>query len=171
MYSLIRINLTKGAGVNSLNSENSVQLRSYSIEKLKSICDKVGLKLTHQRLEIFKELISSLDHPTAEVIYERLKKTLPTIAIDTVYRTLATFSDLGLVKKLNIKNKPTLFDANLDQHHHFICTRCKTVHDLYWEKFDNTALPEAAKHLGQTKSRHLELHGICNKCLKEQGKM
>lgn len=143
-------------------------LNSEQIKNLKSICDDVGLKLTHQRMEIFKELISSNHHPSAEVIHKRLQKTLPTIAIDTVYRTLATFHDLGVVKKLHIMNERTLFDINLDKHHHFICTRCKAVEDLYWEEFDNIELPKTMKHIGHTKSRHLELHGLCNRCLNEE---
>jgi Fur family transcriptional regulator, peroxide stress response regulator len=143
------------------------QLNSKQIKYLKSICDKADIKLTHQRLEIFREVMSSSDHPSAEHIHKRLQSTLPTLAIDTVYRTLATFDELGIVKKLHVMNERTLFDANLDKHHHFICTRCKVVEDLYWDDFDNAKLPESARNIGMVQSRHLELHGLCKRCLDE----
>lgn len=136
-------------------------------ENLKQICDDAGIKLTHQRLEIFREILASKDHPAAEVIHRRLQKRMPTIAIDTVYRTLATFDELGIVKKLHVMGERTLFDANLDQHHHFVCTRCKAVEDLYWPEFDNTTLPAGFAGMGQIQSRHLELHGLCKDCLKK----
>ena len=132
---------------------------------LKEICEETGIKLTHQRLEIFKEIMSAYDHPSAEVIHRRLREKLPTIAIDTVYRTLATFDELGIVKKLQVMGEGALFDANLDWHHHFVCTRCKGVEDIYWPEFDNSLLPEEAGRMGQVQSRHLELRGICNRCL------
>jgi Fur family transcriptional regulator, peroxide stress response regulator len=141
------------------------KLSKQHLEQLKQLCNEAGIKLTHQRLEIFKELMSDSDHPSAERIHKRLHEKLPTIAIDTVYRTLATFDELGLVKKLHIMNERTLFDTNLNIHHHFICTRCKKVEDIYWPDFDNTMLPEGVKGIGRAQSRHLEIHGVCNSCL------
>ncbi len=135
------------------------------LQQLKQVCSDAGIKLTHQRLEIFRELMSVSDHPSAEDIHSRLHERLPTIAIDTVYRTLATFNEIGLVKKLHILNERTLFDNNLTPHHHFICTRCKGVKDIYWSEFDNSSLPELVSDIGKVESRHLEIHGVCNRCL------
>ena len=92
---------------------------------------------------------------------------MPTIAIDTVYRTLATFDELGIVKKLHVLGERALFDANLDRHHHFVCTRCNGVEDIYWPEFDSSMLPEEAAQMGEIQSRHLELRGICNRCVKK----
>ena len=143
-----------------------MELGKQQLEHLKQLCDDAGIKLTHQRLEIFKELMAGSDHPSAESVYKKLKEKLPMIAIDTVYRTLATFDELGLVRKLHVMNERTLFDTNLDVHHHFICTHCKKVEDIYWSDFDETVLPAAMGQLGKVHSRHLELHGVCNNCLK-----
>ncbi len=142
-------------------------MNKQQLDHLKQICEETGIKLTHQRLEIFKEIMSSCDHPSAEVIHRRLREKMPTIALDTVYRTLATFDELGIVKKLHVMGERALFDANLDRHHHFVCTRCKEVEDIYWPEFDNSMLPEQADRMGQVQSRHLELRGICNRCMKE----
>ena len=64
------------------------------LRHFEQICKDTGLKLTHQRLVIYTELLKSLDHPSAESLYKRLEKTLPTLSLDTVYRTLATFEKL-----------------------------------------------------------------------------
>lgn len=142
-------------------------LNKQQLDHLKQICAKADIKLTHQRLEIFREMLAACDHPSAELIYQRLHEKLPTIAIDTVYRTLATFDELGIVRKLHVIGERALFDANLKIHHHFVCTRCKAVEDLYWPEFDNSMLPEETDNLGQIQSRHLELRGICNRCMEE----
>ncbi len=136
-------------------------------DNLKQICNDAGIKLTHQRLEIFKEAMRTRDHPSAEIIYKRLQKKLPTIAIDTVYRTLATYDELGVVKTLHLMGERAVFDANLAKHHHFVCTRCKKIEDVYWPDFDSTKLPGKFKSLGLIQSRHLEFHGLCPHCLQE----
>ena len=134
------------------------------IDFIATICSEAGIKLTHQRLEIFREIIRSDDHPSAEVLHDRLKKRNPSLAIDTVYRTLATFEQLGLINKLHVMGERALFDKNLDQHHHFVCTKCKRVHDIYWPEFDSSAPPAEVTKLGNITSQHLEIRGICNKC-------
>jgi len=141
------------------------QLSKQHLNQLKQLCNDAGIKLTHQRLEIFRELMSASDHPSAEVIHKRLHKRLPTIAIDTIYRTLTTFDELGLVRKLYIMNERILFDTNVTIHHHFICTHCKKINDIYWSDFDNSILPEMVEGMGKIQSRHLEIHGVCNDCL------
>ena len=60
-------------------------------------CRNAGLRLTYQRLEIYGELARSFDHPSVELLHQRLRRKIPTISLDTVYRTLATFAGLGLV--------------------------------------------------------------------------
>jgi Fur family peroxide stress response transcriptional regulator len=143
-------------------------MQDKELKKIRELCDQAGIKLTPQRLEIFKEVLSHKDHPSAELIFKKLRKRLPTISLDTVYRTLATFDELGIIKRLNLSNARTLFDVNLDQHHHFICMRCKRVEDIYWPDFDKSNLPESISDLGSIQARHLELHGICNQCLNEE---
>jgi len=153
-----------------LNTMTRNQLDKQQLDHLKQICDEAGIKLTHQRLEIFREMMTATDHPSAEVIHKRLQKKMPTVAIDTVYRTLATFDELGIVKKLHVMGERALFDANLSRHHHFVCTRCKRVEDIYWPEFDESMLPEKAAKVGKIQSRHLELHGICKQCMAEEEK-
>ena len=57
------------------------------VKEFEVFCRSKGLKATHQRLEIFRELTGREDHPSAEMIYHSLHSKLPTLALDTVYRT------------------------------------------------------------------------------------
>ena len=147
----------------------NAELNNQDLEHIRRICEGAGIKLTHQRLEIFKELMTVQGHPSAEDIHRRLQKKMPTVAIDTVYRTLATFDELGIARKLHLANNRNLFDTNLAPHHHFICDGCRKVDDIYWPDFDRIALPEEISGIGQVRSRHLELHGLCTACLEQSG--
>ena len=64
-------------------------------------------------------------------------------------------------------NDKTLFDNNLDNHHHLVCTHCKKVEDTYWTDFDKTIRPEPVERMGKVHTRHLELHGICMSCMEQ----
>jgi Fur family transcriptional regulator, peroxide stress response regulator len=149
---------------------NRRKFSNQDLDRIRGICEEAGIKLTHQRLEIFKELMTAADHPSAEDIHRRLQKRMPTVAIDTVYRTLATFDELGIARKVHLANNRNLFDTNLTPHHHFICDRCRKVEDIYWPDFDKASLPEQVSGIGQVRSRHLELNGLCNTCLELNGK-
>ena len=145
------------------------EFNQQDLEQIKRICEDAGIKLTHQRLEIYKELMAATDHPSAEEVHVRLQERMPTVALDTVYRTLATFDELGIARKLHLANKRNLFDTNLVPHHHFICDRCRKVEDVHWPEFDTSALPAEVSGMGRVSSRHLELHGLCRECLEKEG--
>jgi Fur family peroxide stress response transcriptional regulator len=102
-----------------------------NFEQLQNRCRELGLKLTHQRLEVFRELASTDDHPSADTIYKRVRARVPTISLDTVYRTLWTLEDHALIARVHAFDDRARFDANLTPHQHLICTRCKSVRDFH----------------------------------------
>jgi Fur family transcriptional regulator, peroxide stress response regulator len=138
------------------------------IAGLKAMAVYKGMKLTHQRLEIFREIASSLDHPDADAIYRSLRARMPTISLDTVYRTLWTLADVGLVKTLGPRRGSQRFDANLERHHHFICVHCGLTRDFLSEELDALALPKAAKAFGKVIEAQVEVHGVCAECEKRK---
>ena len=89
------------------------------LRHLEVVAREAGLKITHQRLEIFRELAGTEEHPDAETIFRAVQLRMPTVSLDTVYRTLWMLHDLGLVKTLGPQRHGVRFDANLDRHHHF----------------------------------------------------
>ena len=135
------------------------------------ICRESGLKLTHQRLEIFKVLADAKDHPSAEDVYQRVKPRIPPISFDTVYRALALFERHGVIAKVHQLTDRTRYDPNTAVHHHIICMKCKEILDFNWPILDKMEVPQETKAWGSIKGKYLELRGICRKCLKkEKGK-
>ena len=124
--------------------------------------------MTHQRTEIFREVAQTGDHPDADMVYQRVRERLPTISLDTVYRTLWLLNDLGLIEALGATRTPTRFDANLTNHHHFVCNRCGHTRDFYNEEFDDLSLPTNVDSLGRIESSHVEVRGLCRDCIKRE---
>jgi Fur family peroxide stress response transcriptional regulator len=129
-------------------------------------CKEKGLKLTHQRLEVYREIAAGGGHPCAEELYRRLHPRLPTLSLDTVYRTLMTFEKHGLIRRVEVLDDRARFDANLRNHHHLVCNRCRRAFDFYWPAVDQIETPKEVLDWGNIQSRHLELRGVCNKCLR-----
>ena len=126
---------------------------------------QIGLKLTHQRLVIFNVLSSMLNHPSAEDVFEEVKNRIPTIAFDTVYRTLALFERHGLISKVNYLDSRTRYDSVAERHCHLICTRCRKIEDFTWPEVDQLQIPEETKLWGSIKNKYIELRGLCQDCL------
>lgn len=130
-------------------------------------CRGVGLKLTYQRLEIFRELAMAQDHPSAETLHKRLQKRLAFLSLDTVYRTLATFEKHHLITKVETVESQARFEVEVDRHHHAICTRCGAISDFSWESFDEIMLPESIQKWGRVDKKKITVHGICGACAKK----
>lgn len=125
---------------------------------------EAGIKLTHQRMEIFREVARRGDHPDAEAVFRGVRERIPTLSLDTVYRALWLLSDLGLITTLGQPRERTRFDANLSRHHHFVCSECGSISDFYSDEFNSLKLPEAVKALGQVGETHVEVRGVCHAC-------
>jgi Fur family peroxide stress response transcriptional regulator len=138
----------------------SEQMMAEMIEKLR----ESGVKLTHQRMEIFQEIAGRTDHPDAATIYESVRKRMPTVSLDTVYRTLSMLKDAGLISTLGPSQDRLRFDANVTPHHHFVCTKCGKTEDFYCEEFDSLRVPGDVAKMGIVEHAHVELRGICSEC-------
>lgn len=129
-------------------------------------CRDADLKLTHQRLEIFHELAKATDHPTAETLYKRLTEKLPTLSLDTVYRTLATFAEHNLVYRVQTTERHARFEAE-GGHHHAICLRCGAITDFEWMDFEKSPLPDPIAKWGSISGKQVTLRGICAQCARK----
>ncbi|MGI9570851.1 MAG: Fur family transcriptional regulator, partial [Desulfobulbia bacterium] len=116
------------------------------------------------RIEIFREIAQTGDHPDADQLFKRVRRRVPTVSLDTVYRTLWLLNDLGLVVTLGSSRERTRFDANLASHHHFICGQCGFTRDFYSSDLDQINLPDSINSLGDIETTHVEVRGICRAC-------
>ena len=123
-----------------------------------------GIKLTHQRMEIFKEVASRMDHPDAASVYERVRERVPTISLDTVYRTLWMLKEAGLITTLGPAHDRLRFDANTTPHHHFVCTSCGKTEDFYSDEFNSLTAPNDVSKIGFVVRAQVELRGVCHAC-------
>ncbi len=140
------------------------------LERFQSVCRERGVRVTHQRLEIFREVATSPDHPDAETVFLQLRRRIPTISLDTVYRGLWLLHDLGLIQIIGSGRESTRFDANLDPHHHFLCLGCGLMRDFGEIDLMHLELPGFLSHVGQVRVIHLEARGVCLACLQKEKK-
>jgi Fur family peroxide stress response transcriptional regulator len=140
------------------------------MQHFETVCRDGGIKLTHQRTEIFREVAQAGDHPGADQVFQRVRDRMPTVSLDTVYRTLWLLNDLGLVVTLGMSREPTRFDANLQSHHHFVCGQCGFTRDFYSDDLDNICLPDSVSALGEITATHVEVRGVCRECAEKRRK-
>ena len=153
-----------------MNNESTQHVRNESDEKIRVFeekCRKMGLKVTPQRVVIYRELIGSDEHPSAEMLFERVRKTLPSISLDTVNRTLVTLSQKGLAYVLEGSGDARRYDGGLSNHQHFRCIKCKRILDFHHEPFDDIQLPEGILKDCTVLRKTVYIEGICNLCSEE----
>jgi Fur family peroxide stress response transcriptional regulator len=136
-------------------------------ERLRSfegICREHGLSITPQRVAIYKELISSSEHPSAVTIFNKVREYYANISLDTVNRTLLTFQRIGLAKVVESSGDAKRFDPNLEPHHHFKCIRCGKIVDFKNESYDALEVPPEIYEKFVVTGKKVHLEGVCDTC-------
>lgn len=134
------------------------------MDRFIEVCRDLNVRLTHQRIEIFREIAQTSDHPDAEAVYQGVRERMPTVSLDTVYRTLWWLKELGLINNLGPPRERTRFDANLDNHHHFVCTKCCLTRDFYSEELSRLKIKEMVETIGSARTMQIEVKGVCLEC-------
>lgn len=122
-----------------------------------------GLRCTPQRYAVIQYLMRYPVHATADEIYQAVNRSHPRASRATVYNNLHALERAGLVREVRLEGKSARFDANLEQHHHFVCERCGRVEDIGW--FDLPGLTRRAP-VGTRVIRSYEMvfRGTCEGC-------
>lgn len=123
-----------------------------------------NLKYSRQREAIKAFLCSRKDHPTADVVYNAIRKEYPNISLGTVYRNLGLLTDIGEIRKISIGDGAEHFDYDTHPHSHFVCTQCHCVTDLAAEIPDSVVESAQADFGGSIEGFSVTFHGICEKC-------
>jgi Fur family peroxide stress response transcriptional regulator len=131
-------------------------------------CRKHNIKITPQRVVIYEVLAGSSDHPFIEDVFKRVKHSFPNITIDTVYRTLSTFSNIGLVNVVEGYGEAKRYDSHIEPHHHFRCKKCHKIIDFQEESFNKLTIPSGIKQKCSVSNIKVVLEGLCDKCLKKK---
>ncbi|MBN1796269.1 MAG: transcriptional repressor [Sedimentisphaerales bacterium] len=135
--------------------------------KFADCCRKADLRITPQRTAIYEMLIKSKEHPSANMVYEQIKKQFSNISFDTVNRTLHTFADIGVAEVVPTGGGAKRFDSTYEKHQHFLCVQCKNIIDFDFDGLDNITLPKDFRKKHTVLRKELYLEGICEKCRKK----
>ncbi|MEJ2286365.1 MAG: transcriptional repressor [Desulfobacterales bacterium] len=126
------------------------------------------MRMTRQRKVILEELRKVDTHPSADEVYDMVRRRLPRISLGTVYRNLEILSQNGRIQKLEIGGTQKRFDGNPANHYHLRCLHCDRVVDTPADidvavdhDFENATNFKITGH-------RLELIGICPHCLHQE---
>ena len=138
------------------------------VEQLSRGLRDAGLRLTHQRLEIVRVIAADDTHPDVETVYQAVRVRVPTISLDTVYRTLATLAERGLITRVLFTPGSARYDANQARHHHFVCTGCGLVRDVEDHDLDGIRATAEVTRIGRPDTVTVQFRGVCAECQTKQ---
>ncbi|MGM0464312.1 MAG: Fur family transcriptional regulator, partial [Bacteroidota bacterium] len=95
-----------------------------------------GLKVTPQRIAVLEALQTSIKHPSAEMIYENVRRKNPNIAIATIYKILQTFEKNDIIRRINTGGEIIRYDADMQHHHHLYSSESEKVADYHDEELN-----------------------------------
>jgi Fur family peroxide stress response transcriptional regulator len=140
------------------------QVGSQLIAAFRDKCRANELSITPQRVAIYTEMTKSKKHPSAEDVFEKVRKVFPDISLDTVYRTLSTFAEIGIINVVEGYGEARRYDPDLTAHHHFRCRKCNKIVDFHDEGYDKLQVPKMFHKGYDVKNVKVVLEGLCNKC-------
>jgi Fur family peroxide stress response transcriptional regulator len=136
-----------------------------SNKKIVEAFRKQGYRATPQRIAIARSVLRNKEHPSAEDVYEEVKRHFHTISLSTVYNTLHILRDMNMVNELAF-NDSTRFDPNTSLHINLVCEACGNIIDLEDPGLEGL-LGRISENMGfAVKGHRLDVYGICNKCIK-----
>ena len=143
-------------------------MRGELLHKFRELCRQHDLAVTHQRTIIYEALISMFGHPTPEQIYERVRQQIPSISLATVYKTINTFLETGIVCEASLHHGSIRLDSSLEPHHHVFCTKCKAIFDLEPEAIRPVLMKDTLPNGFRVQRISIEVLGLCESCAKSQ---
>ena len=136
---------------------------TFTPEAIAKTLKERGLRVTPQRLAVYANLLQRQDHPNAEEIFNDLNHIVPRSSQATVYSSLRTLLDVGLIREVLLEEGVCRYDANTNPHHHFRCKCCGTITDIAWEQFPGLT-PEQMPPQLQVEQYEIILQGVCDCC-------
>jgi Fur family transcriptional regulator, peroxide stress response regulator len=135
-----------------------------------ALCRKHDLAATHQRRVIYETVMAMHGHPSPELIYDAVRKKIPSISLATVYKNVRTFLDSGMLREVSMHHGSIRVEPNESEHYHLVCTRCRRITDLD---------PASVRVRPLTKKRSLkgfyitrisiDVLGVCSSCAAKEG--
>lgn len=129
------------------------------------LTDVVNSRMTNQRQVILDYVVgASLTHPTAEHIFQAVRKKLPRISFGTVYRNLLVLEQLGFVVPLYYSKECVRYDGIIDNHYHFVCHSCDKVENVSMDEMIELNKQISRRHDVRAAYHRLYFYGLCGSC-------
>jgi Fur family peroxide stress response transcriptional regulator len=143
----------------------SVGAHSKTEQHLTERLSTSGFRFTPQRQHVYDVILNKRDHPTAEEVFIRTKKTMPEISHATVYNTLDALVKCGLVRQVHLQRGATRFCPNMEEHCHYYCDACGEVFDVMMPA-DTSTMPKPKGF--KVDHYDIAVHGLCAECAKKK---
>ena len=133
--------------------------------RLREKAERKGLRMTPQRTMLLRVLARAAHHPTAEQLYRGVRRVLPSVSPATVYRNVQMLAHAGVISTLERAGDAVRYDPNPDDHHHFTCSRCGEVMDIYLASVQYK-VDGGRSRLGTARieSYEVQFRGVCAAC-------
>ena len=149
-----------------MNGNTNITVESETrIRAFRDLCHQAHLKVTPQREAVYRALIETKEHPSADRIFQHVRREMPSLSLDTVSRTLNMLSEIGAAFVVEGSGDVRRFDGNVEDHQHFKCVKCKKIVDYHYEPFDHIALPDEIADQFRVLRKTVYVEGICDKCI------
>ncbi len=132
--------------------------------------EQAHMRLTTQRQIILEELGRVKSHPTANEVYDMVRRRLPRIGLGTVYRNLELMAENGIILKLEVGGTQKRFDACIDLHYHIRCISCGRVDDIELPVQQEINEIASRNTSYEVLSHHIEFLGTCEQCSSAEGR-
>ena len=164
----MRMTPTKGAGGGAAARPPAARPRAETVRWCKSFedrCRERGIRLTTQRLAVYRALVEDAGHPTADAIHARLRHTMSSLSQATVYRILEFLEREGLVRRVSTTDGAGRFDANTSCHQHLVCRVCGRMQDYEERSLSKLSLPRQPVPGFVAEALDIRIVGTCEGCL------
>ena len=123
-----------------------------------------GFRVTPQRIAICEFILSSKDHPTADQVYQEVKKKYPTLSLATVYHTLRLLTEIGMLQELGFTDETSRYDPDISPHINIICRNCGKIQDYQAENVKKL-WSQIIEDLGSKPiEQRLDVYRYCDQC-------
>ena len=124
----------------------------------------VHKRASRQLAAVYTALRGDHSHPSADEIYQRVRRTLPRISLGTVYRNLQRLVDEGKIRVFLLGERIARYDPMIAEHDHFICQKCGRIEDVLLERDRRVNLAPLVDQGFTVTAHSLAIHGLCQKC-------
>ena len=137
-------------------------------EALRRLCRERGIPFTRQRRVVLRAVLELGSHPTADEVFDAAIVRRAGVSRATVYRTLESFAQLGVIDKVGHPGNAVRYDGRLRLHHHFFCLRCNAITDIAGAHLDAVTVSDARELGLLIQDCRVQLSGLCSHCLTKQ---